>query len=163
LSIYIVYNNSTAKDLAAAVKPREGETMVSKILVLYDGSAVAKKALKVGIELSKGFAAECHALRMAGRPGKVKFRVRSELLHALDFTDKDFIGARFTASQAGTEIKTHTFCGDPVKVLKDFSKLEQFDLVIVTPMKGNKLKETLLGSHIDYLLRVTKASVLVAK
>ncbi|MCL4441568.1 MAG: universal stress protein [Firmicutes bacterium] len=126
---------------------------------------MAKKALKVGLELTKSFAAECHALRVTGRPGKVPHREMfgSEISRELTFTDKDFLGAKFTASQGGIEIKTHTFCGNTHEVLKEIFKMEQFDLVIVTPKEKRKIKEALFGSYIDYLLRTTKASVLVVK
>lgn len=77
------------------------------------------------------------------------------------FVDKNFIGAKFIASQEGVDIETHIL---PDRgVVKNFINIGKFDLVIVPREEVKGIAGVLLGDQIDHLLNSTRAAVLVVK
>ncbi|OPX88452.1 MAG: Universal stress protein family protein [Pelotomaculum sp. PtaB.Bin104] len=96
--------------------------MFNKLLVVYDGSPEAKKALKEGLKLAKMAGSECHLVRVLKKPKQVPNSelFRQEVASELTFAEKEFVGARFLASQAGIDLPTHTVLGEACEVLKNF-------------------------------------------
>lgn len=104
--------------------------MFSKILVLHDGSNVAGNALKLGLELSKNFCAECHTLRIIAQPKKFPGREAFDSEFSLELT---FTGNDIAVGPESSNFQTHTFPGDTGEILREHTQRGRFDLVIVTP------------------------------
>lgn len=139
--------------------------MFSKILVKYDGTPEAKKALKIGLELTRMAGSECHLVRVIRKPESVPDieTFHSEIARELTFAGKDLDSARFLACQKGVDLPAHTILGDSGEVLKNFARKGQFDLVVVTPKKESKLKDVFFGSYVENLLMNTNISILVVR
>jgi len=138
--------------------------MFNKVLVVYDGSPEAKKALKDGLKLAKMAGAECHLVRVIKKPKHVSNEAfQQEAASELTLGQRGLVGARFLASQAGFDLPTHTILGDSCEVLKNFVQKGRYDLVVVTPKKDNTLKEVFFGGYVEKLLRNSDISVLVVK
>lgn len=139
--------------------------MFRKILVKYDETPEAKKALKIGLELARMAGSECHLVRVIKKPDSVPDieAFHSEIGKELTFAGKDLDSARLMAGLAGLDLPTHTILGDSGEVLKNFARKGQFDLVVVTPKKESKLKDLFLGSYVENLLINTNISILVVR
>lgn len=139
--------------------------MFSKILVKYDGTPGAKKALKIGLELTVMAGSECHLVRVIKKPENVPDieTFHNEIAREIAFAGNDLDSARFLAGQKGLDLPTHTILGDSGEVLKNFARKGQFDLVVVTPKKESKLKDVFFGSYVDNLLVDTNISILVVR
>lgn len=137
--------------------------MFEKVLVVYDGSPEAKKALKEGLKLAKITGSECHLVRVLRRPKHIPDSelLCQEMATELTLAENELIGARFIASQAGFEIPTHTILGETCEVLKNFVQKGMYDLVVVRPKKENMLKDVVFGSYVEKLLCNSNISVLV--
>ena len=139
--------------------------MFKKILVRYDGSPEAKKALKLGLNLAKNTGSECHLVRVVKKPESVPDieAFHNEVAKELAFIDKELIGARFIAGQEGLELLTHTVLGDSYEALKNFAQKGQFDLVVVTPKMESRLKDKLFSNYVENLLHDSKIAILVVR
>ncbi|MDF9409444.1 MAG: Universal stress protein family protein [Pelotomaculum sp. PtaB.Bin013] len=139
--------------------------MFNKVLVVYDGSPEAKKALRDGLKLAKMSGSECHLVRVIKKPKHISdIEVFYQAAaNELALIEKEFVGARFLASQAGFDLPTHTILGDSCEVLKNFVQKGDYDLVVVTPKKDTALKDVLFGGYVEKLLRNSDISVLVVR
>ena len=108
--------------------------MFKKILLAYDGSDGAKKALETGINLVKTYHAELWALTVRERLpryGGTIDEVQEEKEVADERYGKILEQARARAQEEGLEIKTLRPFGHPAQTIIEVAKEGQFDLILV--------------------------------
>ncbi|MDF9409447.1 MAG: Universal stress protein family protein [Pelotomaculum sp. PtaB.Bin013] len=139
--------------------------MFNRVLVVYDGSPGAKRALNSGLKLAKMVGSECHLVKLLKKPEHVSDikAFHQEAAGELTFVEKESDRPRFLTSLAGFDLPTHTIAGESCEELKNFVQKGMFDLVVVTPRKDNMIKDIFFGSYVEKLLRKSDISVLVVQ
>jgi nucleotide-binding universal stress UspA family protein len=140
--------------------------MYKKILVAYDGSEGAQKALKAGINLAKLHQAELCALsveeklpRFAGTIDEVK----EEKEFANQHHGKLLEAARTKAQEAGIELKTIMRAGHPAKTIVQVAKEGKFDLLLVGHTGLSAVWAAFLGTTAEKVSRHAPCSVLIVR
>lgn len=140
--------------------------MYKKILVAYDGSDGAQKALEAGINLAKTHQAELCALsveeklpRFAGTIDEVK----EEKELANQHHGKLLEAARARAQEAGIELKTLMRAGHPAKTIVQVAKEGKFDLLLVGHTGLSAVWAAFLGTTAEKVSRHAPCSVLIVR
>jgi nucleotide-binding universal stress UspA family protein len=121
-------------------------TMFHKIMVAYDDSPEAGRALKVAIELARGVGAELGvATVLEPIPSYFSFAVSANL--ALDWTENKRARcirlqaqARRRAAAAGLYLDTHLISGDEVAGILECARRYNSDLLVLGMRKHNWLR-----------------------
>jgi nucleotide-binding universal stress UspA family protein len=139
--------------------------MFKKILIGYDGSDGAKKALTKGIEIAKASGAEIYILSVGRIPeyAEIISEVEEAKEQAQKFYEKIQKEAYDTANKEGISCKTLIKYGKPGDVIVDTATEIGADLIIVGVHKHSALKRRLLGATADKVVDNTTCSVLVVK
>ena len=139
--------------------------MYRKILVAHDGSPGGFAALTGGLDLAAKLEAEIHMISVAEIPafpgtmdevieehdeGRVRFEPVIER-------------AKQLAAMKGITLEAHLLPGHPVKVIADFVRDRDFDLLVVGFMGHSALYNSLIGSTTDRLVNHAPSAVLVVK
>lgn len=139
--------------------------MHRKILHGLDGSEGSFKALEKALELAKCDGAELHTIsvaevphwdRTAGEIGE-----ETEVWHGYFQTAME--RAQEMAREAGVTLTAHALVGHEVKVISEFIKFREFDLLVIGFMGHSALYDRVMGSTCQTLLRLAPCSVLVVK
>lgn len=122
---------------------------MKKILVGYDGSEAARKALQLAKEHARVFGATVHLLHcLPASP--------IEQLEALETAEKDLETARhfFAADKIPAETHLHLMVGGmtPGEDLVQFGKKIGADEIILGVQKKSKLNKLIFGSTVQYAL-----------
>ena len=128
-----------------------------KILVGYDGSDLAKKALKLAQEHAKAFGAEViHVLHS-------KVTDLPEKQHKLDEQDMDDV--RNSAKAAGCVCETHLLIRsmDPGPHLVKFAQEHGIDEIIIGVKRRSKVGKLLLGSTAQHVILEASCPVICVK
>jgi len=140
--------------------------MFKKILLAYDGSEGANKALNTGINLAKVHQAELSALaveerlpRFAGTIDEVK----EEKEFANQHYGKLLEAAHAKAQEAGQELKTLMCPGHPAKTIVQVAKDGKFDLVLVGHTGLSGVWAAFLGTTAEKVSRHAPCSVLIVR
>ncbi len=140
--------------------------MYKKILVAYDSSEGAAKALEAGINLAKLHQAELVALtvqeslpRFAGTIDEVQ----EEKAFADQSAGRLLEAARAQAEQAGVELKTLTRPGHPAQTIVQVAKEGKFDLVLVGHTGLSGVWAAFLGTTAEKVSRHAPCSVLIVR
>jgi len=140
--------------------------MYKKILVAYDGSDGAHKALEAGINLAKIHQAELCALsveeklpRFAGTIDEVK----EEKELANQHHGKLLGAAHAKAREAGIELKTLMRAGHPAKTIVQVAKEGKFDLLLVGHTGLSAAWAAFLGTTAEKVSRHAPCSVLIVR
>lgn len=140
--------------------------MYQKILVAYDGSEGAHKALAAGINLAKIHQAELSALsveeklpRFAGTIDEVK----EEKEFANQHYGKLLEAAHAKAQEAGIELKTIIRAGHPAKTIVQVAKEGKFDLLVVGHTGLSAVWAAFLGTTAEKVSRHAPCSVLIVR
>lgn len=132
--------------------------MFKKILVCFDGSAHAVKALKIAADLCKKYGASLSVATAVNLPelpdGDKKDRIsfHSELEKAAQI-----------AGQEGVALVTHLLRGNVADTLQRFANENHFDLVLVGARGRNAVKRFLMGSVSTHLVTGLECPVMVIK
>ena len=140
--------------------------MFKKILLAYDGSEGANRALEAGIDLAKIHGAELWALaveeklpRFSGTIDEVK----EEKEYANQYYGKLLKEAGAKAKEAGLELKTLMRPGHPAQTIVAVAKEGKFDLVLVGHTGLSGVWAAFLGTTAEKVSRHAPCSVLIVR
>ncbi|MGB9791243.1 MAG: universal stress protein [Thermacetogeniaceae bacterium] len=139
--------------------------MFKKILVGYDGSENAKKALMVALDLAKKYGSEITAASVAHVPDYAATRdeVDGAIEDARRFFEKGFEEAKDLASKEGVNLNTVVLVGHPGDALTHFAEKEGYDLLVVGARGLSGIKRYIIGSVSAHVVRLAHCPVLVVK
>jgi nucleotide-binding universal stress UspA family protein len=140
--------------------------MFKKILLAYDGSEGAKKALEAGIKLAKTHQAELWALTVQEklpRYGGTIDEVQEEKQVADERYGKIVEQVRARAQEAGLEIKTLRPFGHPAQTIIEVAKEKEFDLILVGHSGLSGVWAAFLGTTAEKVSRHAPCSVLIVR
>ena len=134
--------------------------MFKKILVAFDGSTHAVKALKIAADLSKKYTA---ALSVATAVNLPELPDRGERDGEIGSFHGDLERAARIAKQEGVAVVTHLLRGNAGNILQRFAEDNNFDLVLVGARGRNAVQRFLMGSVSMHLVTNLQCSVMVVK
>jgi nucleotide-binding universal stress UspA family protein len=140
--------------------------MFKKILLAYDGSEGADKALEAGINLAKTHQAELWALTVQERLpryGGTIDEIQEEKEVADERYGKILEQARARAQEEGLEIKTLRPFGHPAQTIIEVAKEGQFDLILVGHSGLSGVWAKFLGTTAEKVSRHAPCSVLIVR
>lgn len=107
--------------------------MFRKILVGYDGSEPARKALVTALELARAFRGEVAALAVVRPPefAELEGEIENALEEAAGPLAEAFAQARALAKAQGVTLHLHRRVGHPAEVLIRYAEEGQFDLIVL--------------------------------
>nr|WP_022797655.1 universal stress protein [Thermus islandicus] len=137
--------------------------MFRRILVGYDGSEMAKKALLAALELARVFGGEVLALAVVRPPEFAELgvelqgvleEVQGPLAEAFDFANRE-------AERVGVPLRTRSQVGHPAETLARVAEDEGFDLIVLGRRGLTPVQRWMLGSVSERVLRYAPCAVLV--
>lgn len=139
--------------------------MFNKILVGYDGSPHARKALHVSFDLAKKYGAQITAVSVAHVPDFADTRdeVNGVMEDAKDFFGKVLEEAKDLAAREGLSLTTRIVPGHPADTLARLVEEEGYDLVVLGARGLSGFKRYLLGSVSEAVVRLASCPVLIIK
>jgi nucleotide-binding universal stress UspA family protein len=140
--------------------------MFRKILLAYDGSEGANRALEVGIGLAKTHGAELWVVAVQEKlprfSGTID-EVQEEKQFANEQYGKLLEAAKAKAKEAGIEIKTLMRPGHPAQTIVAVAKEGKFDLVLVGHTGLSGVWAAFLGTTAEKVSRHAPCSVLIVR
>jgi nucleotide-binding universal stress UspA family protein len=140
--------------------------MFKKILVGYDGSEGAKKALEVGIDMAEHYGAELHSISVeedlphyAATVGEVQ-EAKAEKNGYFARLNQE---AAEMAAKEGVSLHTKVMAGHEVETIVDYAKDHHFDLVMIGFMGHSKIYDRVWGSTSQNITRLVPCTVMVVK
>jgi nucleotide-binding universal stress UspA family protein len=140
--------------------------MFKKILIANDGSAGAKLALKVAIDLGKRYGAELHSISVeegvphyAATIGEVEEFKREANEYFKSISDE----AIERAKKEGIELNTKVLAGHEVETIVNYAKEGEFDLLVIGFMGHSKIFGRIWGSTSQNLTKLAPCTVVVVK
>ncbi|MDW0272861.1 MAG: universal stress protein [Nitrososphaeraceae archaeon] len=141
--------------------------MFTKILVPVDGSDNSYKALEAALVLSEKLGSNISVLNVMEQVPITHIeseKLLSELLEAYKKENQEMLSkCSDIASQKGITIKTVLLQGNPAPVILDYSKKENFDLVIMGSRGMGKFKELILGSVSSKIVHHSPCAIMIIK
>jgi len=140
--------------------------MFKKILLAYDGSEGARRALETGITLSQLHQAELVALAVEEKLPRFtatidEYQEEKELANR--HYGKLLKGAQEHARQAGVELKCLMRPGHAAKTIVEVAKEGNFDLVLVGHSGLSEVWAKFLGTTAEKVSRHAPCSVLIVR
>ena len=140
--------------------------MFRKILLAYDGSEGANRALEVGIGLAKIHGAELWALAVQEKLPRFSGTI-DEVQEEKQFADEQYgkllEAAKVKAKEAGIELKTLMRPGHPAQTIVAVAKEGKFDLVLVGHTGLSGVWAAFLGTTAEKVSRHAPCSVLIVR
>jgi nucleotide-binding universal stress UspA family protein len=140
--------------------------MFKKILIANDGSAGAKLALKVAIDLARRYGAELHTISVeegvphyAATIGEVEEFKKEANGYFKSIGDE----ATEMAKKEGIELKTKVLAGHEVETIVNYAKEGEFDLLVIGFMGHSKIFGRIWGSTSQNLTKLAPCTVVVVK
>jgi nucleotide-binding universal stress UspA family protein len=140
--------------------------MFRKILLAYDGSEGANRALAVGIDLAKLHGAELWAVAVQEKLPRFSAtidEVQEEKQFANEQYGKLLEAAKVKAKEAGIELKTLMRPGHPAQTIISAAKEGKFDLVLVGHTGLSGVWSAFLGTTAEKVSRHAPCSVLIVR
>ena len=145
---------------------KQEEKMFKKILVGYDGSDGAKKALKAGIDIAKHYGAELHSISVEEDLPHYAATV-GEVLEAKAEKNGYFAKlveeAKEMAAKEGVVLHAKVVAGHEVETIVDYARDHHFDLVVIGFMGHSKIYDRVWGSTSQNIARLVPCTVMVVK
>jgi nucleotide-binding universal stress UspA family protein len=139
--------------------------MFRKILLAYDGSEGAHRALRMGLNLAQVHGAALWALAVQERLPRFSGTV-DEVKEEKEFADQHYgkllEEARARAREAGIELKTILRPGHPAKTIIDVAKEGNFDLLLIGASGYSGLWR-FLGTTTEKVARHAPCSVVIVR
>ena len=133
---------------------------MKKILVAYDGSEPAQRALEQGAELAEAFGAELGVVSVTPwRGGSVPIDVS----HDEDVHAKLLKSASEWLSTRGLSATLTSPVGDPCKTIEAVAEAGNFDTIIVGSRGLGALGRFMQGSVSEHIATNAKATVVIAR
>jgi len=140
--------------------------MFRKILLAYDGSEGANRALAVGIDLAKIHGAELWAVAVQEKLPRFSGTI-DEVQEEKQFADEQYgkllEAAKVKAKEAGVELKTLMRPGHPAQTIINAAKDGKFDLVLVGHTGLSGVWAAFLGTTAEKVSRHAPCSVLIVR
>jgi nucleotide-binding universal stress UspA family protein len=140
--------------------------MFKKILVAYDGSEGAQRALALGLDLALIHKAKLWTLavqeRMPRFSGTID-EVKEEKEFANQHSSKLLEAANTQAQEAGVELKAIMRPGHPAQTIVEVAKEGKFDLVLVGHSGLSGVWAAFLGTTAEKVSRHAPCSVLIVR
>jgi len=140
--------------------------MFKKILLAYDGSPGARRALTVGIELARLHGAELTALAVQERLPRFSGTI-DEVQEEKDLADQQYHrlldSAQAKAQAAGVQLQTMMHPGHPAQIIVEVATRGQFDLILVGHSGLSGVWAAFLGSTAEKVSRHAPCSVLIVR
>jgi nucleotide-binding universal stress UspA family protein len=140
--------------------------MFRKILLAYDGSEGANRALAVGIDLAKIHGAELWTLAVQEKLPRFSGTI-DEVQEEKQFADEQYgkllEAAKVKAKEAGIELKTLMRAGHPAQTVVAVAKEGKFDLVLVGHTGLSGVWAAFLGTTAEKVSRHAPCSVLIVR
>jgi nucleotide-binding universal stress UspA family protein len=140
--------------------------MFRKILLAYDGSEGANRALEVGIGLAKIHGAELWALAVQEKLPRFSGTI-DEVQEEKQFADEQYgkllEAAKVKAKEAGIELKILMRPGHPAQNIVAVAKEGKFDLVLVGHTGLSGVWAAFLGTTAEKVSRHAPCSVLIVR
>jgi nucleotide-binding universal stress UspA family protein len=133
---------------------------MDKILLAYDGTAEAKKALATATELSKAFGATLAVVSVVPvHPGRTPIDPWDDReVHA-----QELLEARDLLRQGGVEAQLIEPAGDPAETIERIAENGGFDTIVVGTRGQGALGRMLQGSVSEHVATHAHATVVVAR
>lgn len=141
----------------------------SKILVAYDGSAAADKALDTAVELAKlNRDIRIEALHVAKFPilivGEAYISVTPDMqLKFQEQAEKIVNRARAKLETSGITHSVQMLDGEPAGMIVEYARRNGFNLILIGSRGMSELKELFLGSVSHNVVQHSQVPVLVVK
>ncbi|QXJ34183.1 universal stress protein [Saccharolobus shibatae] len=139
---------------------------MKRILVGYDGSENAERALDFAIELANKFSARLFVVEVID----LTLFYNSGILPPLEATKsleekakKDVKKAIEKAKSKGVDAEGITLEGDPAHSILEFAKDNQVDVIIIGSRGLSKVQRIFLGSVSNKIVQESKIPVIVVK
>jgi len=140
--------------------------MFRKILLAYDGSQGANRALVVGIDLAKNHGAELWAVAVQEKLPRFSGTI-DEVQEEKQFADEQYgkllEAATVKAKEAGVELKTLMRAGHPAQIIVAVAQEGKFDLVLVGHTGLSGVWAAFLGTTAERVSRHAPCSVLIVR
>ena len=141
--------------------------MFTKILVPVDGSDNSYKALEAALVLSEKLGSNISVVKVMEQVPITHIeseKLLNELLEAYKKENQEILSkCSDIARQKGIAIKTVLLQGNPAPVILDYSKKENFDLVIMGSRGMGKFKELILGSVSSKIVHHSPCAIMIIK
>ncbi|MBW9141962.1 MAG: universal stress protein [Candidatus Aramenus sp.] len=140
--------------------------MFERILVAYDGSENAKRALLQGIELAKLFNSRLFVVEAIDVTVFYNAGILPPLSALKDLEKKakaDMAEATELAKSQGVDVITDVIEGDPATSVLDYAEKNNVDLIVVGSRGLSRFKKAFLGSVSTAILNHAKVPVMVVK
>ncbi|QXJ31168.1 universal stress protein [Saccharolobus shibatae] len=139
---------------------------MKRILVGYDGSENAERALDFAIELASKFSARLFVVEVID----LTLFYNSGILPPLEATKsleekakKDVKKAIEKAKSKGVDAEGITLEGDPAHSILEFAKDNQIDVIVIGSRGLSKVQRIFLGSVSNKIVQESKIPVIVVK
>jgi nucleotide-binding universal stress UspA family protein len=139
--------------------------MFRKILLAYDGSDGAKRALEVAIDVAGKYNSELWAVSVneldyyaSTRPIEHRILDMQSDVYANDLRE-----AAAVARRKGIELKTKVLSGNAAQCIVDFAKENAFELIVAGQMGRSGLFRLLLGSTSERISQYSSCTVMIVK
>lgn len=140
--------------------------MLKKILVAYDGSEGADRALQFALDLAKKHQAEVGALAVSER-SPIHDAALNELEEETEFFQRYYqnqiLKAQGVAAEAGISLKTYLETGHPAQTILKVAEDGQFDLIVLGHRGLSGVWAKLLGSVAEKVSSHAHCSVLIVR
>ncbi len=141
--------------------------MFTKILVPVDGSDNSYKALEAALVFSEKLGSNISVVNVMEQVPITHIeseKLLSELLEAYKKENQEILSkCSDIAHQKGITIKTVHLQGNPAPVILDYSKKENFDLVIMGSRGMGKFKELILGSVSSKIVHHSPCAIMIIR
>jgi len=140
--------------------------MFRRLLVAYDGSDGAGRALRAGINLARALGVDLHAVTVEEELPKYAAtldEVDAVRQQKQAYYDKLHAEACALAEEAGVRLHTATVVGHEVEAIKQYVLSHGFDLLLVGFHGHSAISERLRGSTSGSLVLHAPCTVMVVK
>jgi nucleotide-binding universal stress UspA family protein len=137
--------------------------MFKKILVAYDGSEGAKKALEAGIKLAQLHQAELLVLAVQEEMPRTHIDTAFAETAFRQHLEQILAEAQTRSQEAGVQAKTDMRLGHPAKTIVAVAEEGKFDLILVGHSGLSGVWGRFLGSTAEKLSRHAPCSVLMVR
>ncbi len=137
--------------------------MFRKMLLGFDGSPAARKALQVALDLAQRYGAALTALAVVRPPefAELEAEVSAALAEARGPLAEAFRWARAEAHRTGVSLEIRIQAGHPAETLVRLAREEGFDLIVLGRRGLTPVQRWMLGSVSERVLRYAHCPVMV--
>ncbi len=141
--------------------------MFKRILVAYDGSQNAKKALEVAVDIAKKYGAKIYVAEVVDTAtilGLSMGPVPADIVDSMrDKAKADLADAKARAEAEGVRAETALLEGDPASAIVEYAENIGADLIVTGSRGLSTIKRVFLGSVSTGIVTHSRKPVLVVK